>query len=146
MAIKANELINIITSSNTTGNSLVSIILRYAELKDQLENPSEQTWYFQKGIESRKKQFLELKSEYEGYRKYFNSFSLDQLIEKKNKHLLDLARAEGMGGGIMKSLALSSLHGKISYIEQHIMLRKKLEVLNEIDVYINNNEELLKLL
>lgn len=142
MAVSIKKFASLITGANN--NSVVKIIFRYSSLKEKLDS-EDQSWYFKMGIESSRKRLDSLKQEYEKIRVFFNSSSVDTLIEINNENN---ERKSSISENRMNSInyiVYMSITGQIQFIDELILLKSKTNTLEPIDYYFENPDDLLEL-
>jgi len=125
-------------------SSLIRIIVEYSTLKQKLENPENQSWYFIKGIESSKNRLISLKNEFNVIRRIFNETTIDELIEIINENLKYKSHYEKNGMNMVQRMHYSSIISEIEFAKELIRLKSKTDSLKEIDYYIESPEEFLK--
>lgn len=106
-------------------SSLVRILLEYFSIKQKLENPDNQSWFFKKGIESNKQKLVTLTKEYNEIRKTFNENTIDFFIEKINKNLEDKLSIEKHGMNTLTQMYYSSILSSNEFYNELIRLKRK---------------------
>jgi len=139
MAIHAKDLINIIVKPTS---DIISIIIDYGKLKQKLQNPEAQSWYFHQGLESHNAKLSELKMKFENFRKDFNDSGLDELISRLNEIKTEESLITGRLG-LIKQIHLSSLLSQIKYVEELIEIKSRVNKMMPIDYYIENGNDFL---
>ena len=124
--------------------SLIRIIVEYSTLKQKLENPESQSWYFIKGIESSKNRLISLKNEFNEIRRIFIETTIDELIEIINENLKYKSHYEKNGMNMVQRMHYSSIISEIEFAKELMRLKSKTDSLKEIDYYLENPEEFLK--
>jgi hypothetical protein len=139
MAIHAKDLINIIVKPTS---DITTVIIDYGKLKQKLQNPEAQSWYFHQGLESHNAKLSELKMKFENIRKDLNDSSLDELISRLNEIKTKKSLITGRLG-LIKQIHLSSLLTRIKYVEELIEMKSRVDKMMPIDYYIENADALL---
>jgi hypothetical protein len=124
-------------------SSLIRILVDYSTLKQKIENPDNQSWYFKQGLESSKKRLVNLTKEYNGIRKFFNETTIDSLIEKINKNLRFKSGYERNGMNTIQQMHYSSIISQNEFYNELIRLKSKSKLLMDINYYLENPEEFL---
>lgn len=145
MALKANEVINLLSSTNEK-SEIVSLIFRYVALQEKLDHPEEQSWYFQKGIESKRKELIKIQASFQQCQNEFNRNTVDTLIERREHLKIGCKKIEKMNGWIIRSIGISNLLSEIFHINQMIHLKSKVSFLYPVDLYLDTPQEFIKLL
>ena len=127
-------------------SSLIRILVEYSRIKQNLESPDNQSWYFKKGIESSKQKVLSLKKEYEELRKFYNESSVDYFIEEINEGNRAKAHYEQHGMNTIQQWHYSSIVGNNELFNELIRLKSKTKLLMPIDLYLERPDEFLKLI
>ena len=125
-------------------SSLIRILVEYADLKQKLEVPINQSWYFKQGLESRKQRLVTIMKEYNEIRKIFNETTIDFFIEKINENLRYKTGYERNGMNTIQQMLYSSIVSENKFFSELIRLKSKTELLMPIDYYLENPEEFLK--
>lgn len=128
-----------------------NIILEYGTLLNKLENIDEQSFLFKKGLESNKKKLKSLKDDFDTIKGDVNIATLDQLISSKKEiedKMAELYKIINKAGGLSMNMgmALNSVKSNIKYIEELLLIKSRVEKVEDIDFYFDNQEELSKLL
>lgn len=119
---------------------LQKIIFDYYSLKQRLDNPDQQSWYFIQGLESSKKKLITLKNSYEDIRNEFNVTS----IETYKKELKKLKKTNennqryidsGEYIGFMKGMFFTSVKSQIGLLDETLKLKLKIGKLEPIEYY-----------
>ena len=84
MAIKLNAIQNLLLKTKSD-STLETIILEYAKLKQRIDHPDNQSWYFKQGMKSSLERLSFLNMEFEKIRKSFNESTIDDFIERINE-------------------------------------------------------------
>ncbi len=147
MAINFKDIINILTSNNRKRNILSRIVLDYGILKQKSDNPEEQSWYFNNALESNQYKMLLLKKEFDEIRKEINDLTIDDLLAYQNKAKENKERVLLKGYmNTLDQMCFSGIQSKISYYQDLIEVKSRVEEVKSIDYYVENGDELLKLL
>lgn len=147
MALDTNEVINLYFNNSNANSRIEKLILSYASLKLKLDNIEEQSWYFKKALPSEQSKLEDIYYNYAHLRKYFNQNSKDDLFQKlteynnqKKKLLIKGIRSVNMGYFFRFTIE------KISYFEELLALKTKVEKLKPIDWYLDHEEDLLRVM
>lgn len=124
-------------------SSLIKIIVEYFTLKQKLENPEKQSWYFKQGIESSKRKLIELNEKFEEIRKIFNETTIDELIERINKNQEIKSFYETNGMNTIQQIHYSSILSNNKFYSELLHLKSKTKILMDINHYLENPDELL---
>ena len=137
MTVKGIDIISMIVGNEDL--TIVRIIRESSILKFKLQNSKLQTWYFQKGIESNKKQLAGLYKQYEAYRKQFNQISPDELIKLLNNTYDKEKKIRKLNYlGLHGHLALASTLSKRRQLNEFIALKNRVTELMPIEYYAGN--------
>lgn len=147
MALDTNEVINLYFNNSNANSRIEKLILSYASLKLKLDNIEEQSWYFKKALPSEQSKLEDIYCNYAHLRKFYNQNSSDDLFQKlteynnqKNKLLIKGIRSVNMGYFFRFTIE------KISYFEELLALKTKVEKLKPIDWYLDHEEDLLRVM
>ena len=141
MAIHAKDLINIIVKPTS---DIITIIIDYGKLKQKLQNPEAQSWYFHQSLESYQAKLRELEEKFEKFRTDFNDSDLDELISRLNEIKTKKSLITGRLG-LMKQIHLSSLLSQIKYVEELIEIKSRVNQMMHIDYYIEIADALMEI-
>ena len=146
MAININKVIRAIQQKERKFSTLEQLILDYGILSKKLENTNNQSWYSEKGKDSKVQKTEALNTEFEKIRKSFN-IPLNDLLEEKNR-LTKIRQTELSKKRIntISQIAISSTTNQLDYLTEMIALKSRFSELHKLDYYFENEEELLKLL
>ena len=139
MAIYAKDLINAIDKPSA---DIIGIIIDYGKLKQKLQNPEAQSWYFNQSLESHQAKLMALEEKFEKFRADLNDSGLDELISKLNEIAAEKNSIKGYIG-MIKRIYLSSLLSKIKYVEELITIKGRVNKMMPINYYIENTDALL---
>jgi hypothetical protein len=142
MAIDFNKISNLLIKKKDK-SSLFRILVEYSGLKQKIENPDNQSWYFKQGIESNKKRLIALTREFEEIRKTFNETTIDELIQRINENLKYKSNYERNGMNTIQQMHYSSIISENEFYNELIRLKSKTELLKDIDYYLENPKEFL---
>jgi hypothetical protein len=129
------------------GNAtLADLVLEYAILRQKHGNPEEQSCHLEKDTESKKQKLQSLERSYENTREFYNQSTVDYLIELVNEHRLTIKELEE--GLRDKFTFLQYLHhvSENEFFNELIHLKSRIEILQPIDYYVDNPEELLEIM
>jgi len=141
MAIHAKDLINIIVKPTS---DIITIIIDYGKIKQRLENPEAQSWYFHQSLEAHRAKLMALEEKFENFRKDFNDSNLDELISRLNEIKTKKSLITGRLG-LMKQIHLSSLLSQIKYVEELIEIKSRVNQMMHIDYYIEIADALMEI-
>ena len=122
---------------------LADLVLEYATLKQKLDNPGEQSWYFEKAVDSHKQRLKNLGKRYEKARAFFNQTSIDLMINKVNENSMRIGELEKKWMGMNTRLLHLHLVSENNRFNELIRMKSITETLQQIDYYLDNPEELL---
>ncbi len=129
---------------------LVGTFFAYSKLKKRVDNAKNESWYFQRGIESQIRRLKFLKSDFNDFVEFYNNTTIDDFLariaERAPKIEDYLQRVER--GDIMNWITRSfynSLMNQTDFDRSLIALKAKLDSLHEIDYYLDHPEDLLPL-
>mgnify|MGYP003627181813 CR=1 FL=1 len=147
MGINVNDIITALNLKQKEYSQLESIILEYGSLIQKMNNLEQQSWFFKKAEENNYQKIKDLKNEFEKIRTNFRSSSIDDLIvalknEKHNK--ISIQRKKYINTN--DSIAIASLSSNITYIEELLEIKSRVVEIKEMDYYLENKEQLIKLL
>lgn len=144
MRLKAESIINLINEELTVSSDISKLILEYAKLKIKMDNFSEQNIYFRWAEESNKKKLEEIKDNFDRFKDDFNNSTIDELIEKTNEIELNILRYRDNTGmsKLLKTIAINKYSSDLCYVNELIELKSKINVIHEIDYYIDNPDEI----
>ncbi len=139
MAIHAEDLINVIVKPSS---DLISIIIDYGKLKQRLENPERESWYFHQSHESHQAKLKALEEKFEKFRTDFNDSDLDELISMLNEVKTEKSQIPRRMG-LVQQIHLASVLSKMKYLESLIEMKSRTNQMMPIDYYIENGDALL---
>lgn len=145
MALHINQIQNILIKKNNE-TPVVTLIIDYATLKQKLESPEDNSWYFKQGLKASKENLLSINKEYEEIRTWFNEETIDSFIEKVNENNQDVKEFKGSVMNFARQLHLSSINSQNRLLNELIRFKGKIDVLQPIDHYLEYPEEFLTLL
>jgi len=125
------------------GSSLIRILVEYATLRQKIENPSGQSYYFKRGLESRQKRLVDLTKEFTYVKETFNMSTIDTLLEKINENLEGKRHYEKYGMNTIQQMHYSKIISENEFLRELIRLKSKTKSLQDIDFYLENPEEFL---
>lgn len=146
MAVRAEQVINLVEASSQPSLEISLIVLKYASLRQKLNRPEAQSWYFLKGLNSKRGELITLKKQFNDYRADFNSFTLDQLVIEKHTLAEDFVRAKKINGVLIRSFAISALSQRKEHIGELLRLKSRMDHIHEVEFYLSNHDEMNKLL
>ncbi len=142
MSLNINQINNLILKKQDE-TSLASILIEYAALKQKLEDTTNHSWYFKKGIEAFQEKLSNLNNDFEKIRALFNDSTIDAFIYNINENNLYLSGIKGAGQGINQQ---RSYYWKIyenKFFNALIRLKSKIDTIKPIGYYLENPEEFL---
>ena len=142
MAIKLKAIQNLLVKKKSD-SSLETIILEYATLKQRIDHPDNQSWYFKQGMKSSLERLSFLNIDFEKIRKSFNESTIDDFIQKINENSLKTTTCEGKYMGTIKLMHYSAMIGESKFLSELIRLKSKTELLMPIAYYLENPDEFL---
>jgi hypothetical protein len=145
--INANKFVQFI-SPEMSDSIVFMTVVQYATLKQKIDDPAEQSWYFKKGIESQLKRIKKLNTEFELIREFYNQTDVDTLIQllKEEKEQLEIILNNKTMSRMIRSILINSKNNSINYYHQLLALKSKIDVLQSIDYYAENPKEFEKLM
>lgn len=147
MAVSTNKIIGLIVGKDT--NSFVKCIIDYSSIKQKLDNPELQNWYFKKGIDSNWRRMAEIKNRYNFIRDDFNTTSKDEYLFILNNTEVEYKEVKEIGTGgpyFAYYMRLGSLSGTIEYCKEMLKFKEKVKKIETIDYYYEYPEEISKLI
>ncbi|HQB77915.1 MAG TPA: hypothetical protein PLJ52_06170 [Tenuifilaceae bacterium] len=144
MGINFNDIIKVINPEQKS--DVIRLIIDYGELKQKLENPENNSWYFTQALESNKAKLISLEKNYEKIRVLFNESTIDTLINGVNKNLVIKSWYERHGMNTIQQMHYSSVVSQVKFLNELIRLKSKTVSLMSADYYLANPEELIKLI
>lgn len=127
-------------------SQLVRILLEYASLKQKLEAPDHQTWYFKKGLASNTERLARLQKDYGAIRDFFNETSVDLLMSGINRNTEIMTSYDRNGMNSIQGMHYTSLKNEITYFKELIRLKSCTDLLMPIDHYLENPDEFLEIM
>jgi hypothetical protein len=94
-------------------------------LQEQLNTAENRSFYFRLAQERNLEKLEELHQQYEGIRAFFNTSSLDQLIEEVQQAMDTQSRIDKLESRTIRTLADKSNQNQISSLEELIELKQK---------------------
>ena len=147
MAINLNELTTVLGLNQKTHSQLETIILEYGNLVQKMNNPEQQSWFFKKAEENNLLKLKGLKSQFENIRNEVNDTSIDDLIELLNDRKENIKSFQNSPQlNFIGRIAVASLNSDITYIEELLAIKSRVDEMKELDYYLENKESLIKLL
>jgi|SRR5690554_1519912 len=146
MALKLNQVIDVLTKKEEKTTTVVNIIIEYAVLKQKLDNPEEQSWYFKKSLETSNEKLIELKRQYEAIRTRLNEHTIDDFIGFLNEKSRKLEKLNKYPKNTIRLIATSSVKSDIHYLNELISLKSKADVFPPMSHYLEDSEAFLTLL
>ncbi|MCZ2102211.1 MAG: hypothetical protein LC107_11805 [Chitinophagales bacterium] len=150
MGIKANKIIPLFTDTETAenkSNSVIRLILEYCKIKSKLNDVENQSWYFQKGLQSNRDRLARIIKEYKSIRRNFNKSTVDDFIEvinDCNSQIEQLLSKRGMG--LIDQMVYHSRVSRKNFYNELIQLKSLTPTLMPIYHYYENPEALLKIM
>lgn len=144
--IDVNKVMKLIKASQNKKWNIAFLILDYAILKEKINNQADQSWYFQKALSLKRDQLKQMESEYIDFLNELNSHSLDQILELKTLLTHNLEEKKKSPKGFIQNMVLSSIYNQLSYIDALLIMKSKTDYLHDIDFYLNDSDELNKLM
>ncbi len=133
--------------AHISGKSMIAdLVLEYAALKQKLDNPDKQSWYFLKGLDMHKQRLIFLFDRYEGIRTFFNQSTVDDLIETVNDHQHQITELEKGWMGMLTRMKYEYLTSEKKRFNEFIQLKSRINKLQTIDYYLDHPEELLDII
>lgn len=145
MALNFNQIENLIVKKRSE-SSVASIIISYSTLKQKLKDTENHTWYFKKGIESKRQKLASLNNDFEKIRALFNESTIDFFIHEINENNLYLSGVEGKGRSLNQRMLYSWKISNNNFFKELIRLKSKTKILMPLNYYLENPEEFLKVL
>ena len=145
MAIRFEQLETLLVG-NQINKSTVSLVLSYLELKQKVDKPGGQSWYFNKGLEGSKIRLKIWEKRYEEIRNRFNNTTLDELIEEINEkeNKMGIMRQNGMGTCLL--IAYSSFRNTNRFLSELVGYKSKTDLLVSLKEFEQNPEQLILLM
>lgn len=146
MAFKINTIVNHLIPEGRE-SVIIRTIGKYATLKNRINNKEEQSWYFNKAIANKIENLQTLKNEFEKIKNDFNSLDVDALIEtiKTKEELYEICVQKSMPV-FVKIWGSHSATNQIIYFSELLTLKSKTNRMESIDYYVNNPDEVMKLM
>lgn len=147
MSIIINDLLSVINKTHNPSSDLERIMLDYAILLEKLNNIDEQSFLFKKGLENNKLKLDSLKKGFNEIKEEINSSTIDDLILKQKEfqeRIKDVKNVKYFN--TISMIAVSSFESNLSYIEELIRIKSRVDFIENIDYYFESKEALLKLL
>jgi len=145
MALNITQIENLLVN-NKSKSTFFQLIIAYSKLKQKLEDTENHSWYFKKGIESKRQEMSSLNNHFEKMRELFNESTIDFFLDKINENNEYLAASKGKYMGFNKRVVCSWKISDNRYFNELIRLKSKTELLMPIAYYLENPEEVLKLI
>src|SRR5690554_2031115 len=145
MALKLNQVIDVLTKKDEQ-TTVVNIIIEYSVLKQKLDNPEDQSWYFKKSLETSNEKLIELKRQYEVIRTRLNEHTIDDFIGFLNEKSRKLEKLNKYPKNTIRLIATSSVKSDIHYLNELISLKSKADVFPPMSHYLEDSEAFLTLL
>lgn len=152
MGIKASKFMPLITDvdtgmSNSKSNRITSIILEYCTIKNKLNDVKNQSWYFQKGLQSNRDRLARIIKDYKRIQRNFNKSTVDDFIEVINDCKSDIEQLLSKRGmGTIDQIVYHSCVSQIRYYNELIQLKSLTQTLMPIYHYYENPEALLEIM
>jgi hypothetical protein len=129
------------------GRTLSNTLWQYARLKEMLEHPAQQSWYFQKGIESRQKALEKFAATFEVFRNDVNSDNLDMLLTEKIELETHLAKFHEKGGphSFMQAVGYGAIINKLGYTNCLLRLKSRFGKLAPLSYYLKHPKDMEEL-
>lgn len=145
MAINSNQIVNLLVEKKTN-SSVISLILEYAVIKQKLEKPDIQSWYFRQALQEKYQKMSLLTKDYEAIRSWYNKVTVDYFIHEihQNNILISSYKAEGINS--IKYMATTTLVNHNKFLAELIKLKSKTELLMPIDYYVQNPDRFLEIM
>lgn len=144
MAIYMQDVFNIINAGESS--SVIQVIFEYGALKKQLDNLEVQSWYFKRAVPSKQAKLATLNKRFEEIRTTFNETPIDDFIQKIKENNILKAKYEVGRIGMIYQMAYASIRSQNTFLTELIRLRSLTDFLMPIDYYIENSDELIKLM
>ena len=121
MSLTFNRIVPLIINGDLT--PFEKRLQEIAEIKQKLANPEAQSFYFRKGIESKRVRLKKLLSEYDEYKDFINGNEISDFQDKikENKSSLEGRTTRGF----LNTMAYQSIECTINRLEEAIVVKKK---------------------
>lgn len=147
MKLTTQNIAQMLTQSPVPTNNIGGLILTYFHLKQKLEHKELQTFYFKKGLESNVRRLQRLRKSYASVRNFYNSHSLDDLIQLKNERQEQLDRIKsGSRINMITGIWVNSLRSNLAQLDAILPLKRDFEILATIDEYETDTPLLIQLI
>lgn len=147
MAIQIQDFIAVLHADCKEKNSLGKLILDYGILNNKLNEAESQSWYFKKSIVSNRQKLLMLRNQFEEIRKEINRSSFDDLLN--NMKLANNEKEKMLSKGqlnMIDRMIYPGILSEIDYYRELTGVKSRVSKMEEVDYYLGNGDELLKLL
>ncbi len=144
MAVTTNQIEKILVD-NRVLRSRANIILAYIDLKHKVDNCSEQSWYFQKALESHQKHLGFLKFIFQKFADSYNEATVDDYLDQISiniERIKELESREFLNW--MMRMALNSTKNENVYLKSLIQLKSSLDTIKSLEYYAEKPEEFLQ--
>ncbi len=139
MTVSIENLINVSIQPGNRFGTVENLIQEILILRERLNNPEKQSFYFRLGIKVHKDRLTELEETYDSMRKTVNSHSIDDFQEElihAQEEYKKISRKRYVG--TIHQIALAGIQARINEIENMLDAKAKfgrLKFLDEYSVY-----------
>ncbi len=145
MALDADKIYDLLLKKESD-TYIGGIILDYLSLKQKLKNIDKQSWYFKNGLQANRKKLISLRKSYKKLREDYNKVTINDL----KQNIVDAEKLiKDRYSKRINSIEMYHyryLLSEISFNEELIYTKKKVEILQPIDYYETHTDELIKLI
>ncbi len=145
MALHIEKIIPLLIDQESK-SMIADLVFEYATLKQKLDNPDKQSWYFLKGLDMHKQRLKFTGKRYEDIRTFFNQTTIDFLLEKVNNHQQQITELEQGYMNMLTRMRYQHLISEKKRFNELIQLKSRINKLQTIDYYQDNPEELLDII
>ena len=120
MSLTFNRIVPLIINGDLT--TFEKRVQEIAEIKQKLANPEAQSFYFRKGIESKRVRLKKLLSEYDEYKDFINLNEISDFQDKIKEEKSTLERI--ITNSFLNTMAYHSIECTIKRLEEAIVVKK----------------------
>ena len=145
--LRAEQVINLLVPDNSylkqfSGNEYIhQMVKSIAELAHKIKHSENESIYFNRGLENKKKELNNLINKFYELQQIINQSSTYDFEKNIEKNKLDIHQIEKCTGSMFfKHMALSNARGKINTNELYKSIKKQVGIIEDLEYYLSNRK------